>query len=70
MIRLSLKYIRYFKEQSLYVLFGIIASVAILTAVNSAFETNNRMELERIRDYEGDYHFYYNHLRTEDIDRA
>lgn len=45
MIRLSLKYIRYFKEQSLYVLFGIIASVAILTAVNSAFETNNKMEL-------------------------
>ena len=70
MIRLSLKYIRYFKEQSLYVLFGIIASVAILTAVNSAFETNNKMELEQTRAYEGDYHYLYNNLEKEDIDKA
>ena len=70
MIRLSQRYIRYFKQQSCYVLLGIIATVAILTAINCAFETNNKMELERAREITGDYHFFYTRLSEEDIQKA
>ena len=70
MIRLSLKYIRFFKQQSLYVLLGIIAMVAVLTAISSAFETNNKMELERARKIYGDYHYAYKKLSDKDIEKA
>lgn len=70
MLRLSLKYIRFFKEQSLYVLLGIVVTVAILTSVNSAFEANNRMALEQARKVSGDYHFWYNELSKEKVDIA
>lgn len=70
MLRLSLKYIRFFKEQSLYVLLGIIVTVAILTSVNGAFEANNGMALERAREVSGDYHYWYNQLSKEKIDTA
>ena len=70
MLRLSLKYIRFFKEQSLYVLLGIVVTVAILTSVNSAFEVNNRMALEGAREVSGDYHFWYNKLSKEKVDTA
>ena len=70
MIRLSLKYIRFFKQQSLYVLLGIMATVAILTAITSAFETNNKIELERAREVYGDYHYAYKNLTKKDIEKA
>lgn len=70
MLRLSLKYIRFFKEQSLYVLLGIVVTVAILTSVNSAFETNNKMALERAREISGDYHYWYNQLSKDKVDTA
>lgn len=70
MLRLSLKYIRFFKEQSLYVLLGIVVTVATLTSINSAFEMNNRMALERAREASGDYHFWYNNLSKEQVDTA
>ena len=70
MIRLSLKYIRFFKQQSLYVLMGITATVAILTAISSAFETKNKMELERARQITGDYHYFYNRLSEEDVEKS
>lgn len=70
MLRLSIKYIRFFKEQSLYVLLGIVVTVAILTAVNSAFETNNKMALERAREVSGDYHYWYNKLSKDEVDTA
>lgn len=70
MIRLSQKYIRFFRQQSSYMLLGMIAAVAILTAINCAFEANNRIELERAREISGDYHYFYNRLSKEDIDKA
>ena len=70
MLRLSLKYIRFFKEQSFYVLLGIVVTVAILTSVNSAFETNNKMALERAREISGDYHYWYNQLSKDKVDTA
>lgn len=70
MIRLSLKYIRFFKQQSLYVLLGIIATVAILTAITSAFEANNKMELERAREIYGDYHYAYKNLADIEVEKA
>lgn len=70
MIRLSLKYIRFFKQQTLYILLGIIVTVAMLTAVNSAFLLNNRIELERTREISGDYHYVYNRLDWKDIEKA
>jgi len=70
MIRLSLKYIRFFKQQSFYVILSIIVTVAILTATSSAFKTNNKIELERARQITGDYHYFYNRLSVEDIEKS
>ncbi len=57
---LSLKYILFYKKQSLYVFFSIVAASMILIAVNVALATDNKISLEQARDFYGDYHYIYN----------
>lgn len=60
MILLSIKYIRFYKKQSIYVFFSIVAAAMILIAVNVALATDCKISLEQARDIYGDYHYVYN----------
>lgn len=60
MVLLSIKYILFYKKQSMYVFFSIIAAAMILVAVNVALATDGKISLEQARDVYGDYHYVYN----------
>lgn len=69
MIRLAIKYIRYLKKQTLYVLFSIVIAVMILTAINTVLATDKKISLEESRDFYGDYHYVYQ-IMENDIQRV
>jgi len=60
MVLLSIKYIMFYKKQSTYVFFSIVAAAMILIAVNVALATDSKISLEQARDVYGDYHYVYN----------
>ena len=45
MVLLSIKYILFYKKQSMYVFFSIIAAAMILVAVNVALATDGKISL-------------------------
>lgn len=44
--------------------------MAILTAIGGAFDTNNQIALERAREIHGDYHYWYNKLSKDELERG
>ena len=70
MLRLSLKCIRFFRQQFVCVLLGMVAIIVIPVVVDRVFEKNTAIALNRAGEISGDYHYVYDHLSTDDISRA
>lgn len=66
MIRLAIKYIKFFKKQTFYVLFSVTIAVMILSAINVVIATDKKISLEESREFYGDYHYLY-HIMEKDV---
>lgn len=56
--KFSVRYIKFYKRQTLAILFSIVISVALMTGISSLVYSGERSNLEKDRTVYGDYHYY------------
>ena len=57
MLKLALRYMRYYKNQTLAILFSIILTAALLAGISSLLYSNEMNDLENNRSIYGDWHY-------------
>ena len=70
MLKLSAKHILFYRKQSLYVFLSLLLTTVILTAIQTIFATDRKIDLETNRAIYGDYHYSYHGVSMSDIARA
>lgn len=70
MLKLSAKHILFYRKQSLYVFLSLFLTTVILTAIQTIFATDRKIDLETNRAIYGDYHYSYHGVSMSEIVRA
>ena len=70
MLKLSAKHILFYRKQSLYVFLSLLLTTVILTAIQTIFATDRKIDLETNRAIYGDYHYSYHGVSMSEIVRA
>lgn len=59
LMKFAIQYIKHYKKQSISIILSIALSVALLTGIGSLVHSANKSRIEKIREGNGDYHFYF-----------